>query len=93
MSASDSEKLLDLKPDANIGPDQARQFTARIVEGIAALLARIQQEGDDRAAVLARSHQRVRAAARRKDVSIKVSAHSPADILGVFVLLPAGGAA
>jgi len=93
MSASDSEKLLDLKPDANIGPDQARQFTARIVEGIAALLPRIQQEGDDRAAVLARSHQRVRAAARRKDVSIKVSAHSPADILGVFVLLPAGGAA
>jgi len=92
MSASESEKLLDLTPDANIGSDQARQFAATIVEGIAALLPRIQQEGDERAAVLAKSHQRVRAAARRKDVSVKVSAHSPADILGAFVLLPTVGA-
>jgi hypothetical protein len=93
LSAPDSEKLLDLKPDANIGADQARQFTATVVDGIPALQPHIQQEGDERAAVLAESHQRVRAAARIKNVSIKVSAHSPADILGVYVLLPSGGAA
>ena len=92
MSAADSESLLDLKPDANIGADQAQQFVATVIEGIAFLLPSIKQEGDERAAMLAESHQRVRAAARRKDVHIKVSAHSPADILGLFVLLPVGGA-
>ena len=91
LDAAAAEMLLALKPDANIAPEQAQQFAARVIEGMPAFMPKLVQEGDQRASALAKSHQRVRSAARRTNVRTKVTAYTPADILGIFVLLPAGG--
>lgn len=93
LDSAACEKLLSLEPEGNVAPEQARQFAARVVEGMGFLKARLREEGEARAAALGESHQRVRSAARKKDERVRVTAHDPPDVLGVFVLLPAGGQA
>ncbi len=93
LEAEAAEKLLSLKPDGNVAPEQAQDFVSRAVEGIGSVMPRLAAEGQARAQALAASHLRVRSASRRRDSRTKVTAHDPPDVLGIYVLLPAGGQA
>jgi hypothetical protein len=91
MDAAAVDGLLGHSPDGNIAAELAQQFAFKVVEGMQILMPRLLQEGEGRAAALAESHQRVRAAMKRKDVRTRVTAHEPPDVLGIYVLLPSEG--
>ena len=74
-------------------PEQAESFVSLVTQVMAALLPRIEAEGEARAEALSAAHQRVRSASRRKGIRTKVKAHTPADVLGIYVLLPVSGGA
>jgi hypothetical protein len=93
LDAAATEKLLEARPDANVAPDQAERFVSVVTQGMPVLTSRLDAEGEARAQALAEAHQRVRSASRRTGIRTRVTAHTPADILGVYVLLPVSGGA
>ncbi len=93
LDAADTEKLLEARPDGNVAPEQAERFVSLVLQGRAALSGQLQAEGEGRAQALAQAHDRVRSASRRTGLKTYVRAHIPADILGIYVLLPASGGA
>lgn len=84
-----SEGVLNAGPDANLYPDQARDFVRSAVEGLDRVRGFLAQEAERRAQVLLGSHRRVRAAARITGVRYDVEPQLPPDVLGVYVLVPA----
>lgn len=82
------EALLIAEPGGNILPEQAAEFTGRVVDGFGSLQAQLDGEARRRAGLLLEAHQRVRRAARIKGVSYRVEARLPADVLGIYVFLP-----
>jgi hypothetical protein len=89
LSSDHVEPLLDVEADANIGPDQAQQALRRVLERFDVLRPRLDALADERGEALLEAHRRVRKAARSGTRSIKVEPHKPADVLGVYVYLPA----
>jgi superfamily II DNA or RNA helicase len=86
--------LLAATPSGNIPPDQAIDFTERAIAGLPDLQAHLGRVADDLAGRLHESHLRVReAAGQRVRRQLSVRAQKPADLLGVYVYLPAAGAA
>jgi superfamily II DNA or RNA helicase len=84
--------LLDATPTGNVIPEQARDFVAQVVTGFDAIRPAIQEEATRRADELLRSHIRVRDASRSRGVRYRVEPKLPADVLGIYVFLPAPGA-
>ena len=88
------QDLLAAQPTGNVPPDQATDFAERAVADVPALLAASGRRRRQLAKRLREDHIRVREAsgqhARRQ---IAVRAQKPADILGVYVYLPAAGGA
>ena len=71
-------------------PDQAADFTERAIADLPDLHAHLDQLADDLAERLREAHLRVReAAGQRVRRQITVRAQKPADVLGVYVYLPA----
>ncbi|MGH3624130.1 MAG: helicase-related protein [Sciscionella sp.] len=90
------DALLAAEPAGNVAPELARDDVARAVAG----LDRVHEHLDEQASTVARrlreSHARVRGASRQSGASrIEVRAHTPVDVLGVYVYLPvvSGGSA
>ncbi|HOX44530.1 MAG TPA: helicase-related protein [Myxococcota bacterium] len=90
LDEAEAEKLLAASPDANISPDQARDFLQEVVAGHAALLSRLNELGQQRGTALLGAHQRVRQAVQLKGIKERVEPILPPDLLGIFVYLPAG---
>jgi len=82
------DTLLSARPDANIGPDQARGFVQTVTDGLDQLSGHLDTTAEAMATRLLDAHRRVRDAARRKGVRFQVRPHLPADLLGIYVLLP-----
>jgi superfamily II DNA or RNA helicase len=95
LPAAEVRSLVAARPSGNVPPDQAIDFAERAVAGLPALAASLDKAADGLAQRLREDHIRVREAsgqhARRQ---IAVRAQKPADVLGVYVHLPAlaGGA-
>jgi hypothetical protein len=87
---AEAEQLLHATPDANIAPEQARHFLQRVLAGFDDLRPRLDEEARQRARVLLASYQRVREGARMTGVRHEVEPKVPADLLGLYVYLPAG---
>ncbi|MEQ8192580.1 MAG: ATP-dependent helicase, partial [Candidatus Eremiobacterota bacterium] len=85
-----AEELLLAKPEENINPDQAGDFIKRIIDNIDFLNPHIEEAAKKRAEELLVSHRRIRAASRQTGVNYRVEPQLPADILGIYVYLPAG---
>jgi hypothetical protein len=85
---NEAEGLLAATPDANVAPEQARQFLERVHDGYAALAPHLTEVAQERAAALLESHRRVRESARQSGVRHEVEPKLPADILGAYVFLP-----
>jgi hypothetical protein len=83
------EPLLDVHADTNIGADQAQTHISRVLERFKDLLPRLNQIADERGQALLDAHRRVRKATRSGVRALKVDVYKPADVLGVYVYLPA----
>lgn len=83
------DSLLEADADANIGADQAQTHVRRVLERFEDLRPRLDQIAEERGEALLDAHRRVRKATKSGVRALKVDAHKPADILGVYVYLPA----
>ena len=88
-----AEHLLDAAPDANINPDQARDFVDRVIRGYDHLKTHLNEVAIARGQELLDAHRRVRQAAgvRARDVKHEIEPKLPPDMLGIYVYLPAKG--
>lgn len=84
--------LLEAEPEGNLAPDLARAQVERAVSTVSGLQARLDQLVKQRAEALLEAHRRVRRAAQIGVRGLRVEPWLPADLLGLFVYLPLGGA-
>jgi len=89
LPADAVDPLLDIEADANIGADQAQTHIRRVLERFEGLRPRLDQIAEERGQALFDAHRRVRKATRSGVRALKVDVHKPADILGVYIYLPA----
>ncbi|MBL8695599.1 MAG: DEAD/DEAH box helicase [Planctomycetes bacterium] len=89
LSADAARALYEARPDRNVNPDQAESFVREVVEAIPRLEPALEAEAKARAAQLLEQHARVRRAAAMRHVSERVVPELPADVLGIYVFLPA----
>lgn len=82
------EAIMHAEPDANVYPDQARDFARDAVEGLDRIRGFLTSEAEKRAIRLLESHRRVRSAARITGVRYDVEPQLPPDVLGIYVLVP-----
>jgi superfamily II DNA or RNA helicase len=88
LADTDVEHLLDVQPDANTDPDQARHFIERVIEGFGEMEAELEKMAKARGEELLESHKRVRTTSRIKGVSFRVEPKLPVDVLGIYIYLP-----
>ncbi len=84
-----TEALLSAQPDANVSHEQAVRVLQRAVSGLSELRGELDRLARERAQELLATHRRVREGARASG-SVSVEAQLPPDVLGAYVLLPAG---
>ncbi len=87
------DALLEAGPDANIAPDLARAQVRAALSGLENLKPELDRIAQERAESLLDAHRRVRQTARMRLRGLKVEPWLPADLLGLFIYLPAGGVA
>lgn len=92
LPAEDALKLLDATADENTDPTFGERTMSRVLDGLPATTAHLEAYGVELAAELLASHRRVRSASGEIVRGVDVTAQKPADILGVYVYLPASGA-
>ena len=90
LASEQAEALLNAKPDANIAPDQARSFVGKVVDAQATLQQGLEQIATERAKSLLAIHRQLRDETRVKGLRYDVRPQLPVDVIGVYVLLPAG---
>lgn len=88
LAADAAELLVAAQPEANVPPEQARDFVGKVVEGLESLRPRLAELARERGAQLLDAHRRVRQASKVRGVSHRVEAQDAPDVLGVFVYLP-----
>jgi len=88
LDEEEAEKLLAAQPDGNITPDQASEFISKVVEGFDSLRPHLDDAAVLRGEELLQAHQRVRAAAKTRNVHYRVEPQLPPDVLGIFIYLP-----
>lgn len=86
LPEADADKLLSLKPDANVPPDIAIQQLEDVTSRLGNLAATLDASASARGEQLLEAHRRVRSAAGAKG-SYRID-HSPPDVLGIYVFLP-----
>ncbi|MBF6216342.1 DEAD/DEAH box helicase [Nocardia puris] len=91
LPPEESLNLLDLASDENTDPTFAERTMQRMLSTLDATTAHLDAFGEELAAELLASHRRVRSAAGEIIRGVSVVAQRPADILGVYVYLPASG--
>ncbi|WP_280395665.1 DEAD/DEAH box helicase [Nocardia brasiliensis] len=84
--------LLAATADANTDRAFAERTISRVLDGLPAVVDQLDAYGKNLADELLAAHRRVRGASGEIVRGLAVSAQRPADILGVYVYLPAGGA-
>ncbi len=90
LDEKESEKLLLAQPDGNINSDQATDFVVKVIEGFDLLRPQLDQAAMQRGRELLEAHERVRLAARTRNVRYRVEPQLPPDVLGIYVFLPQG---
>jgi hypothetical protein len=87
-------RQLAARPTGNVAADLAAEDLRRVTDRLDLLAPHLATEGDRLAANLLTSHRRVREAAGSTGALIRrgltVTAQHPADVLGVYLHLPAG---
>lgn len=89
LEPGEAEALLHAEADANIGAGQAQNAISRLLDRFEVLKPRLKQVADEHGAALLDAHRRVRKATKPGVRALKVDVHHPADVLGVYVYMPA----
>jgi superfamily II DNA or RNA helicase len=89
LAPEQAEALLAAEPTANIAAQQASEFVRRVVDGLPHLQEALDAAAKQRGQEILEAHRRVRSASGISGVRYDVRPHLPADVLGVYVLLPA----
>ena len=89
LSQEEAETLLAAQPEANIAPDLARAHLGKLLDALPPLLPQIEAIVRQRGGELLSAHRRVRQASRLNTAQTEVEPKLPADILGVYLYLPA----
>ena len=92
LPVNDVEALLTAQPDVNVPADQAHTFATQATDALPLLTPHLEAEAANRAEVLRASHAQARSAAAVRRRGLRVTPQLPVDILGIYVLLPAGSA-
>jgi hypothetical protein len=90
LAPEQAEALLTATPDANIAPEQSREFVGKVVAAAPALAPWLDAFAAERAKALLAVHRQLRDETRTKGLKYDVRPQLPADVLGVYVLLPSG---
>jgi hypothetical protein len=90
LAPEQAEALLTATPDANIAPEQSREFVGKVVAAAPVLAPWLDSFAAERAKALLAVHRQLRDESRTKGLKYDVRPQLPADVLGVYVLLPAG---
>ncbi|WP_428938700.1 helicase-related protein [Fontivita pretiosa] len=90
LDAAKTQKLQYAEPKQNITPSQAADFVRKVIDRFEHLRPRIEQFARQRGQELLDAHRRVREAARMRGVRYEIRPELPADVLGIYVFLPAG---
>jgi hypothetical protein len=90
LPAERVEALLGAEPAGNVAAPQATEFVRRVIEGMQHLQPTLNATATQRAEAVLEAHRRVRAAAGITGTRYHVRPHLPPDVVGVYVLLPAG---
>lgn len=80
--------LLRLQSDGNIPTDVATHHLRSVLDDLHVLTPSIEAIARRSGEQILLSHQRVRAAARLRNVSYKIEPQFPADVLGIYLYLP-----
>ena len=89
LDSGDAEKLLDVRPDGNIGADQAKAYIEKVVAAFEGLQPHLEEVAIRRGEELLDAHRRVRSASKQTGVTYRVEPHLPPDVMGVYIYLPA----
>jgi superfamily II DNA or RNA helicase len=89
LNPDQAAALLDLTADENTAPAFAESTIERVLDGLPDLVEELERQGDALAGELRDSHLRVREQTQELRRGLKVVAQKPADLLGVYVYLPA----
>jgi superfamily II DNA or RNA helicase len=93
LPPEDALALVGLTADENTDPAFGERTMARVLDGLPAVAGRLSEYGKQLEAELRDSHRRVRAASGEIVRGLEVTVQEPADVLGAYVYLPAGGPA
>lgn len=86
LTEADAEKLIGLKPDANVPPDIAVHQLVSVTDHLPGMIPKLDEFARTRGQQLLEAHRRVRSAAGAKG-SYRID-HSPPDVLGIYIFLP-----
>jgi superfamily II DNA or RNA helicase len=86
LPEAEAEKLIALKPDANVPPDIAIRHLEDVTAHLGSLAPALDTSARGRGQQLLEAHRRVRSAAGAKG-SYRID-HSPPDVLGIYIFLP-----
>jgi superfamily II DNA or RNA helicase len=92
LPQSDVDALLTLTPTGNVDDALARTQLARALGRLSELTEHLAESGEAAAEVLVSEHQAVRTASKSSGRAPTATFLPPADVLGVYVFLPEGGA-
>ena len=86
LAEAEAEKLIGLKPDANVPPDIAVHQLVSVTDHLLGMIPKLDEFARTRGQQLLEAHRRVRSAAGAKG-SYRID-HSPPDVLGIYIFLP-----
>ena len=86
LAEAEAEKLIGLKPDANVPPDIAVHQLDSVTAHLTAMTPALDEFARTRGQQLLEAHRRVRSAAGARG-SYRID-HSPPDVLGIYIFLP-----
>ena len=82
------ETLLETSSEANIYPEQAKEFLRKVLDQFDALQPQLNQVARERSEELLNAHRRVRSAAQVRGMRYRVEPQLPLDVLGIYIYLP-----
>jgi superfamily II DNA or RNA helicase len=88
LANDEVKSLSEVNPEANVSAQQATQFLQRVLDGFENLQPELDARAEQEAETLLEAHRRVRTAARMKGIRYSVRPQLPADVLGIYLLLP-----
>jgi hypothetical protein len=88
LTTDEALALMAAEPDANVPMGQRAMWLDGALRDLPLLEPGIERIAEERARALLASHRRVRDAAGLQGVRYDVRPHLPADLLGLYVLMP-----